>query len=91
MYHVYVLYSLKDKKLYLGFTKNINSRPRQHNMGGVPSTKTRRPLKLIYFESYTSKADALRREKYFKTTAGKRALKLMLRKTLNDLKKQGKE
>jgi putative endonuclease len=86
MYHVYVLYSLKDKKLYLGFTEDINSRPQKHNAGGVPSTKLRRPLKLIYFESYINKEDALRREKYFKTTAGKRALKLMLRKTLNDLK-----
>jgi predicted GIY-YIG superfamily endonuclease len=60
-------------------------------MGGVPSTRLRRPLKLIYFESYISKSDALRREEYFKTTPGKRALKLMLRKTLNDLKTTKKD
>ena len=41
----------------------------------------RRPLELIFYEVYFNKKDALRREKYFKTTAGKKALKIMLRET----------
>jgi len=65
MYYVYVLFSKVDKKLYAGFTENIRKRPEQHNRGDVPSTKKRRPLKLILFESFMNKGNALRREKYF--------------------------
>lgn len=43
------------------------------------STRTRVPAKPIFFEGFLNKYDALRREGYFKTTAGKRTLKLMLR------------
>jgi putative endonuclease len=57
-----------------------------HNAGGTISTAKRRPLKLIFCEYYLIKQDAMRREKYFKTTMGKKALKLMIKETLNGLK-----
>ena len=82
MYYVYILKSSKDGKLYTGHTVNLKQRLHRHNMGGVRSTKNRRPLKLIFYEVYLKKDDAKRREKYFKTTDGKKALKIMLRKTL---------
>ncbi len=84
MYFVYILKSQKDLKLYTGFTPDTPySRKTKHNSGDVPSTKGRRPLDLIYFEAYINERDALRREKYLKTTAGKRAIKHMLRETLS--------
>jgi putative endonuclease len=79
MFYVYVLYSLKDKKLYIGFTQNLKKRFSEHQSKKVFSTKGRGPLKLIFFEGYVSQIDALRREKYFKTNKGKRTLKLMLK------------
>ena len=82
MYFVYVLKSAKDQQLYTGFTVDVKRRIQKHNSGSVPSTKHRRPLELIFFEGYKSKGDALRREKYFKTTAGKRALKIMLKNSI---------
>ena len=82
MYHVYILRSDKDGKLYTGYTTNIQQRIADHNRGHVPSTENRRPLKLIFFESYANKDDALRRETYLKTSAGKKAIKFMLRTTL---------
>ena len=82
-YHTYVLYSLRDSKLYIGYSSQIEKRIQQHSNGEVMSTKHRRPLKLIYYESHLSARDAIRREKYFKTTSGKRTLKLMLRDTLD--------
>jgi len=88
-YHVYVLFSEKDLKLYIGYTSNINRRFQQHLDGEVKSTAPRRPLKLIYFEAHLSQKDALRREKYFKSTSGRRTLKLMLRNTLEDLNYPG--
>lgn len=79
---VYVLRSLKDEQLYIGFTTDLPERLKRHEDGLVLSTASRRPLRLIYCEYHGSKADALRRESYFKTSAGKRALKLMLREAL---------
>jgi len=70
-YYIYVLLSEKDGKKYTGYTKNLSLRFEAHNAGKVPSTKNRRPLKLIYFEGCLSKEDALRREKYLKTHYGK--------------------
>ncbi|MFQ6083816.1 MAG: GIY-YIG nuclease family protein, partial [Candidatus Aminicenantia bacterium] len=47
----------------------------KHNRGLVPATKERKPLKLIYYEACLNKNDAVRREKYLKTSWGKRFLK----------------
>lgn len=80
-FYTYVLYSLKDKKLYIGYTNKIQRRFKQHQDGKNVSTEGRRPFKLIYYEAHLSKEDALRREAYFKTSSGKRTLKLMLRET----------
>ena len=81
---VYVLRSQKDRKLYIGYSSNLKQRLSDHFNGKVDSTATRRPLDLIYCEYHSSKQDATRREGYFKTGAGKRALKLMLREALSD-------
>jgi len=75
MYYVYVLLSLRDKELYTGFATNIEKRLYKHNGGLVKATKGRRPLKLIYYEACLDKRDALHREKYLKTSWGKRYIK----------------
>ena len=82
---VYVIQSERDLLLYHGFTRNLARRLIDHNNGRTISTAKRRPLKLVYCEFFISKKDAMRREKYFKTTAGKRMLKLLLRETLKDI------
>ncbi len=50
-----------------------------HTEGRVPATERRRPLKLIYYEACLSETDAFRREKYLKTSYGKRYIKSRLR------------
>lgn len=75
MFYTYVLKSLKDKKLYIGFTNDLKSRFLDHNKGLVESTKTRKPLELIYYEACLLEEKALKREKYFKTSFGRRFLK----------------
>ena len=79
MLYVYVLLSLQDGGLYIGFTKDLKSRLKRHKLGMVESTKSRLPLKLVYYEACLSEADALRREKYLKTTYGRRYLKSRLK------------
>lgn len=74
-YYTYVLLSKSDNKFYTGFTENLERRIDEHNNGKVESTKFRRPLELIYFESCRNKKDAIHREKYLKTTYGKRYIR----------------
>ncbi|MFC1756536.1 GIY-YIG nuclease family protein [Patescibacteria group bacterium] len=85
MFYVYILYSLSDKKFYIGYTNNIERRMSEHKSGKVASTANRKNLKLIFYEAYFSKQDAERREKYFKTTKGKKVLKQMLRESLQEI------
>ena len=80
---VYVLRSEADDQLYAGYSTDLKQRLTDHFNGDVPATAPRRPLHLIYCEYHLSKKDALRREQYFKTSAGKKALKLMLRDSLS--------
>jgi len=84
-YCVYVLFSEKDNLLYIGYTTNIEKRVENHNAGQTKSTAPRRPMKLIFCEHYLFEEDARKRELYFKTTMGKRGLKLMLNSTLKKL------
>jgi len=75
MFYTYVLRSLKDKKLYIGFSEKLQERIREHINGKVPATKYRLPLKLVYYEACLDKDKALQREKYFKTGFGRSFLK----------------
>lgn len=68
MFYVYILQSIKDNKLYIGYTKDLKNRFLQHNKGLVESTKKRRPFNLIYYESYKNQQDALDREHSFKNS-----------------------
>ncbi len=70
-YYVYVLLSEKGKLFYTGYTSDLKNRLEQHNLGKVPSTKNRTPLKLIYYEGCLDQQDATRREKYLKSGSGK--------------------
>jgi len=84
-YCVYILFSKKDFLLYTGFTSNLKARILRHNSGGNKSTAYRRPLDLIFCEFYLFEEDARKRENYFKTNMGKKAIKLMLRTSLEKL------
>jgi putative endonuclease len=78
-FYVYVLQSETDNQFYTGYTSDLKKRLEEHNAGNVLSTKNRRPLKLVYFEGCLNQQDATHREKYLKTTYGKRYLKSRLK------------
>ncbi len=75
MFYAYVLYSPKFKRFYKGQTEDLNIRINQHNTGRVKSTKAYTPWEIVYFEKFWQRKDALEREQYFKTAAGRRFLK----------------
>lgn len=60
---------------YTGFSSDLRKRLKEHNSGYVQSTRNRRPLELIYYEAYKERSQALRREKFLKTTKGKLQLR----------------
>ena len=74
-----------SNQLYTGFTSNLKRRMKDHESGKVKSTKLRRPLQLIHYEAYRLKSDALRREKFLKTSEGKNFLQKQIRDLLNSL------
>ena len=75
MYYVYVLKSIKDESLYIGYSSNLKLRLKEHFDGLVTATKDRRPLKLVYYECGLSKEKAILREKSLKTGFGRNYLK----------------
>jgi len=79
MIYVYVLRSVSDDNLYTGCTRDLRTRLALHTAGQVPSTRHRRPLELIYYEACLNERDAFRREKYLKTTYGRRYIKTRCR------------
>ena len=76
MWYVYILESQKNKKLYKGITNDLNRRIEEHNLGkGGEYTRKNKPYKLIFYEAYIEKADALKAEKFFKSGYGREVLK----------------
>ena len=87
MFYVYVLQSEKNRQLYVGFTADLKKRLVEHNQGSNFSTKRYIPWTLVYYEACLRKDDALRREKYFKTTQGGRLLKRRIKDYLYEDRK----
>jgi len=79
MFYVYVLYSVKDKGLYIGFTSDLKRRIIEHRNKSVRSTRSRLPIKLIYYEAFLILEDAKAREKYLKSGYGRTQLKSILK------------
>ena len=84
-YFVYVLISKLDGKFYTGFTSDLIKRLELHNLGRVYSTKRRIPFEVVYYEFCLNINDAIHREKYLKSTYGKRFLKNRLKSFLNKI------
>ncbi|NTW46231.1 MAG: GIY-YIG nuclease family protein [Candidatus Moranbacteria bacterium] len=82
MYYVYILRSGNDGKFYVGMTGDLKRRMDEHRSGNVESTKSRRPLMLLCYEAYTYKSEAERRERFLKTSDGKKDLRKRLRESL---------
>ena len=78
MHYVYVLRSVSDGGFYIGYSANLQQQFEQHLQGDSFATSHRGPWKLIYYEAYLEQADALGRERYLKSGAGRRFLKAQL-------------
>ncbi|NIM03044.1 GIY-YIG nuclease family protein [bacterium] len=74
---IYVL-RCRDGKLYTGSTRDLDERLVAHKQGKVKTTKSRRPVQLIYTEEFESYSEARSRELYLKSGTGRDWLKQKL-------------
>ena len=70
MYYTYILI-LSNTEYYTGHTDDLRRRLQEHIEGRVQSTKSYRPLKLIYYSAFVTKTKAIAFEKYLKSSSGK--------------------
>jgi len=75
MYFTYVLKCRDFDFLYKGHCEDLKERLKQHNSGMTKSIKAYVPFELIYKEEFETRDEAIKREKYFKSAAGRRYLK----------------
>ena len=83
MFYVYVLKSLINKDIYIGYSEDLRNRFKLHNMGRVASSKPYRPWVLVYYEAYRVKNDATRREAELKIHAAKNKLREQIKYSLD--------
>ena len=72
MFTVYVLYSQRHKRIYIGYTSDIEKRFRAHNELGHKGWTVRfRPWEIVHREIFENKSDAMRRERELKSARGR--------------------
>ena len=81
-YFVYILYSRQYHRTYIGQTNSLQNRLGYHNAGKVRSTKAYAPWEMIYFEEHNSRSEAMKREKWLKTSQGRKLVKRILNEYL---------
>jgi putative endonuclease len=74
-YFTYVLKSELTGSPYVGHTSNLEKRIIEHNIGKSLSTKCKRPWRLVYYEEYTRRSEAISKERYFKSIKGRLELR----------------
>ena len=79
MFTVYVLYSEKYDRLYIGYTNNLIARFKSHNELGREWTCRYRPWKVIHLEFFEQKCEAMRREKALKGGQGRQYLRALIK------------
>lgn len=83
MYYTYALLSLKSDRIYIGHTEDLKQRLIEHDTGiGGRYSSINRPFKLIFYEAFVAKKDAVLQEKFYKTGYGREVMKSKLKYTL---------
>jgi len=74
----YILYSKKINKYYVGVTEDLNLRLQRHNMGWGRFSKAGIPWEIVYYETYFSKSDALKREREIKNKKSRKFIETLI-------------
>lgn len=84
-FFVYILYSHNHNRTYTGQTDNVESRITKHNSGRVKSTKAYKPWVLIHTDKFNSRAEAMKQEKWYKSSAGRKRIAEILKNYLHSI------
>jgi putative endonuclease len=71
MFYCYVLQSQKTGRRYVGSCENLAERIRRHNAGDSKATKHGVPWILLHSETFATRSEAVRRERYYKSGRGR--------------------
>ena len=77
-YYVYILFSEKLSKYYIGSTGDLEDRLKKHNRSNKGFSSTGKPWTIVYHEAFDSKTDALKREIQFKSWKNRNRLELLI-------------
>lgn len=75
MFYTYVIKSIHNDYYYKGHCEDLEKRLKEHNSGTTKSIKPFIPFRIVYYETFETRSEAVQREKYFKTAAGRKYLK----------------
>ena len=78
MYYVYILLNETKTRTDTGVTDDVDKRLTDHNAGRVKSSSPYRPYKIVHLESFKTMSEARQKEKFYKSTIGRRKLKKMV-------------
>ena len=81
MYTIYAIQSLYKNYIYVGLTSELENRIHRHNSGYEKTTKPYRPFNVIYTEIAENRESARLREKFLKSSTGKRFLRKLIENT----------
>src|SRR5215203_2358533 len=85
-FYVYILQSLKDFSFYVGQCNDLDYRMSKHADGMSKYTSTQRPLRLVYFESFNSRSEAITREKEIKKMKSRKYIESLVSEWRKSLK-----
>ena len=78
MFYTYIIQSQKNGRFYTGSCSDIDIRIERHNAGATPSTKSGRPWRLVYSETYSTNSEAIKREREIKSKKSRRYIEFLI-------------
>ena len=77
MFYVYILLNEAKTRTYTGVAENVKRRLEKHNKGIIKSSRPYRPYEIVHVEPFETLKEARQKEKFYKSTTGRRRLKGM--------------
>ena len=85
MYHVYILLNETKTRTYTGVAADVDERLKKHNDGKVLSSRPYRPYDVIHVETYPTLKEARQKERFYKSTTGRRKLRELISRVSTDV------
>ena len=80
-FYVYILYSNRRDRYYVGSCDNLEKRIVDHNSGRSPYTKTGKPWVLKYHETHLNRSEARKRESEIKRKKSRKYIEYLISST----------